>query len=70
MRTYDYYSYKSLYSIAECKELYEYCEKNKSDDLIDNHTSIKKVSTFIIESSKCEEKPSFTISAALANCPN
>jgi len=38
MRTYDYYSYKSLYSIAECKELYEYCEKNKSDDLIDIHT--------------------------------
>lgn len=56
MRTYDYYLYKSLYSIAECKELYEYCEKNKNDDLIDIHTSIKKVSTFIIESSKCEEK--------------
>jgi predicted 2-oxoglutarate/Fe(II)-dependent dioxygenase YbiX len=56
MNLYNWYFLKSVYSVDECKEILDFCEKNKSSYLIDGHTSEKKVSTFVVETDKLENK--------------
>jgi len=49
MNLYNWYFLKSVYSTDECKEILDFCDKNKSSYLIDGHGPEKKVSTFVVE---------------------
>lgn len=56
MIPYDWYFTKSLYSIDECEEIVDFCQKNSNPESLHAHPSIKKVNTTIVETHKFENR--------------